>query len=73
MSDELTEDEAEELLYDAITNLDRVRDEYPNLTDELEEIARDSRAGLSFLYFRIGREDQTPSLTELAERGGVEP
>lgn len=65
---ELTEGDAEELLYDAIMNLDRVRRDYPNLTQELDDIARYSRTGLSFLYFRMGREEQRPTLTEQAKR-----
>lgn len=66
--EELTESEAEDLLHEAVENLDDVRNHYPNLTDELERLAWTARTSLNSIYFRVGCEDTTPSLTEQARR-----
>lgn len=66
--DGLSEERAGELLHEAVMNLDRVRNDYPALTGELETLLWDARSSLALVYFRVGREEDSPSLTELAER-----
>ena len=67
---EIDPEEAERLLYEAIMRIDEVRADYPRLTDELDATLSQSRMGISLTYFRIGREESTPSLTEIAEEAG---
>lgn len=66
--DELSEDRAEDLLHEAAMNIDRVRNDYPALTSEIDSTLKKSRTGIALSYLRVGREGQTPTPTELAER-----
>lgn len=70
MEQSIGEEEAEDLLHQAVKNIDAVRNNYPGLTAELEGLIDLSRTAATYTHFRIGRETASPSLTELAERNG---
>lgn len=66
--DSLGPGEAEELLHEAGQNINRVIVYHPELTDELVNLLEFARIANAYAYFRIGREDESPSLVENAER-----
>lgn len=65
--DTLGDEEAEELLHEAGQNIHRVIVERQELTEELIDLLEFARKANAYAYFRIGREDESPSLAEIAE------
>lgn len=66
--DEVDVDEAHDLLGDALGAIRTVKNDYPPLTDDLEDLLDAVDGRLVAVYLRLGREGESPPLTELADR-----
>jgi arginase family enzyme len=52
-NESLTQDEAEELLEEAVDNIAEVQDHYDGLTDDMDDMLRDSKSGIASVYLHF--------------------